>query len=469
MKNTQMEINIIGKGSDVYKKIKIYNTTNIMIFNCKSCNYETRDKSNFTKHQKTSKHVENIQKNIIDNDVIHKTIQNNSKNTDVDCNKNKKYVCNSCSKSFAHRQGLHKHKKNHCPNVNKKSDDKPMTNQDNIIIQLQTQMANVITKCEKLEKTNKKIKRTNTGLKKTNIELKETNDKLIDIIQSQLKSTQKTNEQLADTIQSQSKSVEKSINTLSFVSTQYPNAPPIKTLENDQFNEMTERIMFNKKNDEILEEILLTHYKGHKLHAILGDIIVNEYKKDNPKNQSLWVSDVSRLTFIIKNLIKKTNKSKWISDKNGTCLTKFIIDPMLKIIRKKIIRYGKSIMEHDPNDTIDNGRQKIINLRYAVDLQKSIELKKIHSKILRYVAPHFNLNINQTIDSNIDDSNDSDSNDSNSNDSTSNDFTSNDSDSNDSDSNDSDSNDSDSNDSTSNDSGSNDSDSNDSTSNDSNY
>ena len=51
------------------------------------------------------------------------------------------------------------------------------------------------------------------------------------------------------------------------------------------------------------------HFKKNKLAEILGKAIVEEYKKDNPHDQSMRASDVSRLTFIVKSVAGKT-KSK---------------------------------------------------------------------------------------------------------------------------------------------------------------
>ena len=62
------------------------------------------------------------------------------------------------------------------------------------------------------------------------------------------------------------------------------------------------------------------YFERNNLPEILGKAIVEEYKKDDPNDQSMWSSDVSRLTFIVKSVMGKS-KSKWVSDKNGVHFT----------------------------------------------------------------------------------------------------------------------------------------------------
>ena len=49
--------------------------------------------------------------------------------------------------------------------------------------------------------------------------------------------------------------------------------------------------------------------------------------------------DISRLTFIVKDIIGKTKKSKWITDKKGLHITQAIINPMMEIIKEKLVKF----------------------------------------------------------------------------------------------------------------------------------
>ena len=45
-------------------------------------------------------------------------------------------------------------------------------------------------------------------------------------------------------------------------------------------------------------DTLVYNYENKNLHKYLGDFIIGHYKKDNPSEQSMWSSDVSRLTYL---------------------------------------------------------------------------------------------------------------------------------------------------------------------------
>ena len=229
--------------------------------------------------------------------------------------------------------------------------------------------------------------------------LEKQNQTLMDIVQKQ-----------SNTVENNSETIKKSMNVLTFVTKQYPNAPPMEQLEHDQFNKITKSLMYDNKNkkktNHSLEEIILFYFERNKLAEILGKAIVEEYKKDDPNDQSMWASDVSRLSFIVKNVIGKTNKSKWISDKNGVHLTELIIKPMFEIIKKKMKEYiqnNKITETVIRDDDMEDITVRLSRMQSAGELISLINLGKLDSKVLKYVAPYFNLSVD------IDDSESSDS------------------------------------------------------------
>jgi hypothetical protein len=115
----------------------------------------------------------------------------------------------------------------------------------------------------------------------------------------------------------------------------------------------------------------------------------------------MWTSDVSRLSFIVKSVIGKTKKSKWISDKNGVHFAELIIKPMFEIIKEKMRKYIKSerLEESEIRDEeMEDITTRLSNMQLAGELIRLINLNKYDAKVLKYVTPYFNLNVDNTSD-----------------------------------------------------------------------
>src|SRR5579863_6667980 len=83
-----------------------------MTHRCESCNYETDDKSNYTRHCKSKSHIDksNEQK-MFDS----KLAEISPELAEISLNKSneqtKKFVCGKCGKDFKHGSSLSKHRK----------------------------------------------------------------------------------------------------------------------------------------------------------------------------------------------------------------------------------------------------------------------------------------------------------------------------------------------------------------------
>ena len=149
----------------------------------------------------------------------------------------------------------------------------------------------------------------------------------------------------------------------------------------------------NKKTNRPVEEIIIFHYKKDTLVKVLGELITSEYKKNDPKKQSIWSSDISRLTFIVKDIIGKTKKSKWITDKKGMHVTQTIINPIMEIIKDRLIKFVNK------SGKIINETKNILSKMHDANLALlSIKLGKIHVEVLKQIAPYFNLNVGNLSD-----------------------------------------------------------------------
>ena len=72
------------------------------MYQCKLCNYNTNDKSNYNRHILTKKHIKN-EKNVCKKNVCEKSLQ---------------YKCEECGKSYKYLSGLSRHK-NKCESIKK--------------------------------------------------------------------------------------------------------------------------------------------------------------------------------------------------------------------------------------------------------------------------------------------------------------------------------------------------------------
>ena len=331
-------------------------------YKCDLCDYHTNRSTDLVRHIKSSKHIKNETKNMIINPKSNpKSNQNQPKsifNTQTKSNeahKDKKvqFSCEFCDRNFNFYQSMWKHKKYHC---------KVKIDKDE--------------KIKELTEQNKKIL--------------EENNKLLNLASN--------NAEVA----------KKSVSAMTYALKHFDDAPAIKLLEDDQFDEISNLLMYdddgNRKTQRSIEDVILYHHKQNTLSGILGDLIVKVYKKSNPKKQSAWSSDVTRLTFIIKDIVGGNKKSKWVVDKKGIHFTETIINPLMEKIQDLLTKYntrcGKFVNKLSKktsalNATEENEiRGKLLSMQEINLTILTIKLRKIHMEILKYVAPYFNLNMN---------------------------------------------------------------------------
>lgn len=302
-----------------------------MKYKCEICSYETADKSNFNKHLNSKAH---IQKNIINIDV----------DIDIDKNVNKKlpsmFQCPKCFKTYSSTSSLSRHKNKYCYGEIMKTNYEEEFN-------------------EKLEQTLKQ--------KEVEMELKYSKQTIEDMKQY-IKTTKPTTYNI-------------SVNKL--IQQNYPDAPFLAMLEDYTVIHDDEDIDFARD--------LIYYHKKNKLDSYLGDIIIKYYKKDDPKEQSLWSTDSSRLKYIIKELIA-SNKSTWSQDDRGLKINKYVIKPLLKYIYDYI---------NDQIDEIDIILQRATAKECIPLSQKQLDLALIREQIQngqlqddvnRYIAPSFRFN-----------------------------------------------------------------------------
>ncbi len=195
-----------------------------------------------------------------------------------------------------------------------------------------------------------------------------------------MKNMAKENEYLKTMVNGASGVLKSSLSTLAYITTNYSKAPVLLPI--------TDESIITKNDDNFINEIIYSH-TNDSLNTKIGDIIVAHYKKTDPKQQSFWTTDVSRLTYIVRTLIN--NKEDWFVDKKGNGLKSHIIDPILNdYIKPLLLKYINeqqagigNIKDGDKLEDIFD-RMKVANL-----IIQSINESILADNIIRYIASHF--------------------------------------------------------------------------------
>ena len=302
-----------------------------MKFNCETCDYSTDVKFCYDKHLKTKKHSEKVNA---------KTVASKLKSTSIQVTSNS-FKCQYCENCYATAGNLAKHKKT-CIEKNTLIEhyETKIAHKDEIIEAKNQSIADVIAHRETIILENKNLK------------------VLLNC---------------AGTV------VEKSMSNLNYINKHYSEAPTLLAI--------TDVPKFSKKfKDANIVNTIINRFKDNDLIEFIGNIILENYKKDDPKLQALWNSDGDRLTYAIKTVLVNNN-SYWKVDKKGIDVTKHIIKPILDFLHDKLNIFIKKapVGKRSDNSSVINNTK----LQEAYRVIASIEKGELSDGILKYISPHF--------------------------------------------------------------------------------
>ena len=184
----------------------------------------------------------------------------------------------------------------------------------------------------------------------------------------------------------------KDIGSHTHIVNKYENAPPLEKAKISDVLKLTNFIgkVKNKKEAElIIIKQIFSAYNHGTIGQYIGDIIISIYKKEDPELQSMWATDTSRLTYLIKKQQEDEN-SIWIVDKKGVETIKYVIDPIIEKIKTLSRMYldNNPPIKYDESSNYDSELIMTIEKTY-VGLINDIDDKKIHQKVLKYISSHF--------------------------------------------------------------------------------
>jgi uncharacterized C2H2 Zn-finger protein len=342
------------------------------MYNCTNCNYKTNRKNNWKRHIDSNKH----QKKINDSkqqikSVSNKHLKNEQKRSEqrseqkseqmsndlhnIDDKKNI-FKCEKCDAIFEHRTNLYRHINYRCVYKNKSNDEN-------------NTLKNELSRQKELTK----LAEQDALIKNNTIQhLNET----IGFLKDDMK-------YYKSLVNSAGGIVKTSVNALTYIMTKYADAPALEAI-NDYST-------IQQENINVFIQTLIFYFNHNNLDIFLGDVIIKYYKKEDPSQQSLWNSDTSRLTYIIKELLSN-KKSDWKVDKKGVRTNNYIVLPLLEHIKQIVNKYiiEQALVMKD----IKRKRQinKInSNLAVASNIVTSINDGTLSANMMKHIAPYFYL------------------------------------------------------------------------------
>lgn len=326
-----------------------------MSYNCEICNYTTTDSGNFCKHKKTKRHMQNVTSQ--ESPTYDAPNWSSWSHSTVPESTEFSHLCKICGRSFSKAYNLNRHQKlDRC----KGNPDKIK----NLEGQFKIFQLEHLLKFQEME-TQHKVKEA---------ELK-----------AKLEAEEKANKEKSEYIMSGQAGgiINYNMSARHFVEKNYPDAPALTCLNPDKMETLGEE----EKGMELVD-VLIYYYNERRLANYLGDFLVRHYKKKNPSDQSVWTSDTSRLTYIIKELMTN-NKTIWNADKKGLKTKDFIVVPMLEHIKPHLVDYIKEKSEEAKDITVL--AEQVVwydKISAAYKIHTSIENNKLADEIIKYIAPH---------------------------------------------------------------------------------
>lgn len=314
---------------------------------CEYCNYETQDRSNFWRHNRSKRHEKNVERA---KEKIRRERLDASSNT-----KNEDNSCPYCEKKFYKAFNLRRHLENNsCRSVTEIAETNRQLRERLLMRELEYEIDRLKTQlyCEK--KVNK--------------------EKTAFIMSGKAAPTYKTY----------------NISIKNYAEQMYPNAPALESIDPEEL-----KLLGHEGAPKCLVEVLVYYHEQKCLHRYLGDYIIKHYKTEDPAEQSVWTSDTARLTYLVKELIAN-NKTCWIADKKGVKTREKIVKPVLDHVKERIKEYtidqSKKATELGEEGELNKQMKIFEKLGAASKIQTLIENEILADDMIRYMAPYFYMN-----------------------------------------------------------------------------
>ena len=163
-------------------------------------------------------------------------------------------------------------------------------------------------------------------------------------------------------------------------------------------NETVDNEVLQGKPSEDYGQLLVDYFSDNELHKLLGNVIIAQYKKDNAMLQKIWSTDVSRLNYVVRDLVK--NDELWKSDKGGVRVKEIVIIPLLSYINNILLHFKIHLSKQEVTEYVVNTKRSLNDLIKHIGLTKGSKESQMAEDINKYIAKYVHLDesrINQLI------------------------------------------------------------------------
>jgi hypothetical protein len=180
-------------------------------------------------------------------------------------------------------------------------------------------------------------------------------------------------------------------NVFSFVEGNFLDTEPLEPIIDEDVPKISQmKEILDKKNGKMEMCNVLQHHSLHKtLENFVGDILRSIYEKSDKKTQQFFVTDCSRLSYIIRDIVDK--ELVWRRDNKGIILARRIISPILIYIRNHLSdhmgKYLSYILDEFPHDKLES----VDRIQRLTKIISAIDSGKLQYNILKYLAFYFKL------------------------------------------------------------------------------
>ena len=232
-------------------------------------------------------------------------------------------------------------------------------------------------KIDKIDNKIDNLTKYTTEVLKQNEELKKKIEHLEDV-----------NNRNTNNIVKEIKSVKKSV--LTILNTDFKDTPSIKYIDEEEFKAQLE-LIYNKKISDSSNSLFMeifNDYNNKTLIKTLSDLILKFIKKEDQKNQSVFILDSARSNYAIR------IENIWLNDKGGSQFKKYTLDMVIKYmlnildiyrlrLEDMIKKKNKTQMERDYVTSYQN---------MYVELKSYLMNTNTHKRVISCISPELKMN-----------------------------------------------------------------------------